>query len=338
MLSNRLSKHLEDLAQKHPEIHKQFVSSEEELAEEDLTVSDPLLEEEHTVVRGLVHKYGNRVLVLLTMNCAAYCRFCTRRRKVSDIEKGILTESDLDRMVEYVKDHPEIHELVFSGGDPLTVPHILKKALERLSTLPQIEIIRVGSRLPVSAPDLVNEDVVNALSVVQDKPLYLMLHFEHPAEITPATKAAIKRLRPMVTMMLSQSVFLKGVNDNVDTLYKLFMGLVAIGVKPYYIFRCDYVTGAHHFIVPFEREVEIMTDLRSRLSGLAYPTYVIDAPKGAGKIPVPLNFWKFNRKSYHDFNGKQIRNEEPAQDAIIEDIRVLECPMQSIPFDNTILQ
>lgn len=307
MLATKLSPHLKKLTKVCPEIYRQFVPSNKEEQDETITSADPLLEEHFTVTRGLVHKYGNRALVLLTMNCAAYCRFCTRRRKVSDIAKGIVTTKDLDNMVRYIKQHPEIKELVFSGGDPMTVPEILKQALKKFVKLPQIKVIRVGSRLPVSNPSAINKKLIEALKVVKKQPLYLMLHFEHPAEITEATIKALNRLRPVCTMMLSQTVSLKGVNDSVDTLYNLFSRLVEVGVKPYYFFRCDPVIGAEHFIVDFKKEVKIFTELRKRLSGLATPLYTIDAPDGSGKIPVPLDFWQFEGGSYKDFKGKKIK-------------------------------
>ena len=306
MLATRLSPHLKRLTTGCPEIARQFIPSSKEEKDEEITFDDPLMEEDHTVVRGLVHKYTNRALVLLTMNCAAYCRFCTRRRKVSDIEKGIITDKDLDKMAAYIKKHPEIKELVFSGGDPLTVPAILYKALKKLATLPQIKIVRVGTRLHVADPKMVNEQVLKALRLVKNKPLYIMVHFEHPAEITLPTIKAIKKLQSVGTMLLSQTVSLKGVNDSEPILYALFTGLVEIGVKPYYFFRCDPVTGAEHFIVDFEKEVAMFTKLRAKLSGLATPMYVIDAPNGAGKVPVALDFWKFDKKSYTDFTGKKI--------------------------------
>ncbi|MBU0732452.1 KamA family radical SAM protein [Patescibacteria group bacterium] len=306
MLSKRLSPHLETIIKTCPAVHREFVPSKKEGWDEKMTTADPLMEEEHTATRGLVHKYGNRALVLLTMNCAAYCRFCTRRRKVSDLKKGVITDKDLDNIVAYLKKHPEIKELIISGGDPLTVPILLKKALTRFSRLPQIKVLRVGTRLPVSDPRQADKKVLAALDAVKRQPLYLMVHFEHPAEINPATVRAIRRLQPHVTMILSQSVFLKGVNDNVKTLYDLFSGLIEIGIKPYYIFRCDYVSGAEHFIVDFKKETEIMTKLRSRLSGLACPLYVIDVPGGAGKVPAPLNFWKWDKRACLDFNGTRI--------------------------------
>jgi lysine 2,3-aminomutase len=307
MLATRLSPHLEKLTKKHPAIYNQFIACDKEEKDEEKTFVDPLLEDEHTVTRGLVYKYGNRALVLLTMNCAAYCRFCTRRRKVSDIQKGKMTMKDLENIVKFLKKNPQIEELIFSGGDPLTVPGTLKRALEKFTVLPQIKIIRVGSRLPVSDPVKINAEVIDALKVVKKQPLYMMLNFEHPAEITPETIKAVRKLQRVSTMLLSQSVSLKNVNDNVDTLYKLFTRLVEIGVKPYYFFRCDLVRGAEHFIVDFDKEVEIFTELRKKLSGLATPLYVIDAPGGSGKIPVPLNFWKSDTKDYTDFEGKRIK-------------------------------
>ena len=307
MLATRLSPHLEKLTKICPAIHREFVPSKKEEQDEARTFEDPLIEEHYTATRGLVHKYGNRALVLLTMNCAAYCRFCTRRRKVSDIEKGVLTEKDLNNMEKYLKKHSEIKELIFSGGDPTTVPALLKKALQKFTKLPQIKIIRVASRLPTSDPRLVNKKLIAALSVVKKQPLYLMVHFEHPAEITQESIAAIKKLQKVSTMCLNQSVSLQGVNDSVKTLYELYSRLVEIGVKPYYHFRCDPVKGAEHFIVPFKKEVKIMTELRKKLSGLASPMYVVDAPNGSGKVPVALEFWSVNyKKGYSDFLNKKI--------------------------------
>lgn len=311
MLHKRLSPYLKHLVKLCPAISRQFVPSKDETVDDEFTFEDPLLEDQHTVTHGLVHKYGARCLVLLTMNCAAYCRFCTRRRRVSDIKKGLITLEDLNNMEKYLKKHPEITELIFSGGDPLTVPRLLKIALQKFSKLPQIKVIRVGSRLPSVEPAKVNKQVIDALKVVKRQPLYIMVHFEHPDEITPAVIRAIKKLQSVSTMLLSQSVFLKGVNDDVNVLKNLFTKLIEIGVKPYYLFRCDFVTGAEHFIVPFKKEVKIVTELRRKLSGLAFPIYVIDAADGAGKIPVPLNFWKYDNRYYKDFNGKKIKNIDP---------------------------
>lgn len=313
MLAQKISPHLQKLAAKYPEIKRQFVPSSDEGVSKDedeppspppQSFFDPLIEEKFTPVKGLIHKYGNRALVLLTMSCAAYCRFCTRQRTVSEIEKGKITEADLEKIVEYVKKHPEIKEVIFSGGDPLMVPQTLIAALKKFSSLPQIKIIRIGTRVPVSEPSLVKDDLLSAFHKVK-QPLYVMIHFEHPAEITPETVAVIGKLRKAGAILFSQSVFLKGVNDKVEVLEELFSKLVEIGVKPYYIFRCDPVEGSESFWVKPEKEVEIATELRKRLTGLANPTYVIDTPDGSGKIPVPLNFWEFKLTSYKDFNGKE---------------------------------
>lgn len=302
----KTTRQIEKLAKKYPEIKRQFYLSSLEKKDKK-SCQDPLLEEEYTKVRGLVHKYANRALILLTMNCAAYCRFCTRRRAVSDIKKGHLSEKDINNIVSYIKKKPGIREIIFSGGDPLTVPEILKIALGKITKLTQIKIIRIGTRLPVSDPNKIDQNLLSILKLVSKQPLYLMIHFEHPEEITLETISAVKKLRETGALLFSQSVFLKGVNDKYETLYNLFSKLLEIGIKPYYLFRCDPVAGAEHFIVPLIKEIEIMTKLRKNLSGLACPLYVIDAPNGSGKIPVPLNFWKFEHNAFRDFEEKLIK-------------------------------
>lgn len=296
----QVTPHLERLAAHSPAVRRQFFPSEEETSISEASLSDPLLEDAHVVTRGLVHKYPGRVLVTLTMTCAAYCRFCTRRRMVSDVEKGKLTSDDLDRMVEYLNAHPEVTEVIFSGGDPVTAHALLIEAIEKIRILPQIKIVRVHTRTPVSQPSLITPALCKALKSVEQA-LYVSVHFEHPDELTPETLAAVKKLRQTGAILLSQSVFLKGVNDSIEVLESLFARLPQLGIRPYYIYRCDPTKGVEHFMVPFEQEVAIMTELRKRLSGLACPTYVIDTPDGSGKIPVPLDFWQFDKRGYTDF-------------------------------------
>lgn len=302
----KISAHLKELSTKSPAVRRQFYPEVEEEEEASENCKDPLLEEKHTAVRGLVHKYKNRVLILCTMHCAAYCRFCTRQRVVSDIQNGILTDADIENMRSYILKHPEIREIIFSGGDPLTVPPILRKLLTELSSLPQVKIVRIGTRVPVSDPERINGEIIQMLKIVKNKPLYLMVHFEHPDEITAKTEKAIKKLRGAGCLLFSQSVFLKGVNDDYRTLYDLFSRLVEIGVKPYYLFRCDPVEGAERFIVDIRKEIEIASKLRRNLSGLACPMYIIDVPNGSGKVPVALDFWNTNLDEYRDFEGKEI--------------------------------
>ena len=304
MLAFKISSHLQKLAEKYPEIKRQFYPLEKEPKIKIKGFVDPLSEEKFTPVKGLIHKYQNRVLVLLTMACAAYCRFCTRQRTVSEIEKGKISPKDLDNMVAYLKKHPEVKEVILSGGDPLVVPETLKLALKKFSSLPQIKIIRIDTRVPVSNPSLVKDDLLEAFKKVS-QPLYVLIHFEHPAEITPQTVRLIQKMRKAGAILLSQTVFLRGVNDKVEILEELFSRLVEIGVKPYYIFHCDPVAGSEPFWVDLKKEVAIMTELRKRLSGLAYPLYVVDAPNGCGKIPVPLNFWQIEAGEYKDFKGEK---------------------------------
>lgn len=304
MFAQKISAHLHPLTEKYPEIKRQFFLSGNESKVKTKSFVDPLLEEQFTPVKGLIHKYGNRALILLTMSCAAYCRFCTRQRSVSEIEKGMIGEKDLEKMSSYLRNHPQIKEIILSGGDPLMVPETLKLALRKFAALPQIKIIRIGTRVPVSEPKLVTDDLLKVFKKIK-QPLYVLIHFEHPAELTPETIKAVEKLRKAGAILFSQSVFLKGVNDRVEVLEELFGRLVEIGVKPYYLFRCDPVAGTENFWVEPEKEVAMMTELRKRLSGLACPTYVIDTPNGSGKIPVPLNFWNFKMDCYKDFIGRE---------------------------------
>jgi len=304
----KISNHLRKLAEKSRAIRKQFFPSPKEKLFSPGVSLDPLLEEKYKKVKGLIHKYPKRVLIELTLNCASFCRFCTRRREVSDIEKGRLSKGDVEKIINYIKSHPEINEVIFSGGDPLTVPDLLIYTLDRFSKLKQIKILRVHTRVPVSDPRLLTKEILNALSRVQKKKtLYFSIHFEHPDELTPKTIKAIKDLRKTGAILLSQSAFLKGINDSYRVLGKLFTRLSELGVRPYYIFHCDLVKGIEHFIVPIEKEIEIMTKLRKNISGIAFPFHTIDAPHGSGKIPIPQKFWKFNESSFKDFKGKKIK-------------------------------
>lgn len=284
-------------------VRRQFEVSPWELEDERRGDSDPLRETEHIVVPGMINKYGDRVLCLLTAECAAYCRFCTRRRLVSDIERGRVDHSHIDAWADYLRRHPEVREAIISGGDPFAADDdLFEYALRTLSGVESVKLLRIGTRAPVSDPSLVNTRKLEAIADV-DLPVYVGIHFEHPSEITRPTVRSVKDLLAAGAILYSQTVFLKGVNDDYQTLYDLFNRLVEIGVRPYYIYRCDPVPGAAHFRVEFEKERRIMSRLRRTLSGLAFPTYVIDAPDGSGKIPVPLDFWDADVSGYTDFDG-----------------------------------
>lgn len=285
-------------------VRRQFEISESEALSESGD-PDPLHEKEHEVVPGMINKYGNRVLCLLTADCAAYCRFCTRRRLVSDIESGRIEESHIGEWVRYLREHQEVREVILSGGDPFIVADSLfEYALSEIGGIESIKVIRIGTRAPVSDPSLVNAHKLEAIERTA-QPVYVGIHFEHPSEITPATTASIRDLMCAGAILYSQTVFLRGVNDDYETLHELFSRLVEIGVRPYYIYRCDPVPGAYHFIADFDKERHIVTQLRRTLSGLACPTYVIDAPDGSGKVPVPLEFWDADTRRYTDFEGSE---------------------------------
>ena len=242
----------------------------------------------------------------MTLACASYCRFCTRKRRISELKEAQLNNKDIENIINYLKNHTAINEAVFSGGDPFMSPKLLILAINKISRLPQIKIIRIHTRVPVSAPELVKRELINSLGKIKKQALYISLHFEHPVEITPPTIKVIDDLKKAGAILLSQSVFLTKINDNFETLEELFTKLSELGIRPYYIFHCDPVIGSEHFIVPLKKEVEIMTRLRKELSGIACPTFVIDTPNGSGKIPVPLDFWKFEKRSFTDYNDKKI--------------------------------
>lgn len=303
----KVNSYIEKLAKKSKAIKKEFYPSKKERESSEKSFLDPLLEDKFTPVKGLVHKYPRRVLILLTANCAAFCRFCTRRRKKEDLINNELKREDIDRITKYLKSKPKINEVILSGGDPLMVPNLLIYALNKFYNLPQIKIIRIHTRIPVSNPQSLSKKILDAFSKIKKKPLYLSIHFEHPDELTSETIKAIEKLKKTGAILLSQSVFLKGINDSYRVLEKLFTKLAELGVRPYYIYHCDLVKGIEHFIVPIKKEIEIMTKLRENLSGIAFPTHIVDTPNGAGKVPIPQNFWKFNKEFFKDFDNKKIK-------------------------------
>lgn len=300
----KVSPYLDTLLEKSDALCRQFVpiGSVEQLGCES---RDPLEEERFEAVPGLLHKYPNRILCVLTTECAAYCQFCTRQRIVGVEDVLEADRAMVDAWVGYVRARPEITEAILSGGDPFVAgDEVFEYALRSLTDLPQVTVLRIGTRAVVSDPDRVGGRKLEAIRAVE-QPVYVGINFEHPDEITPEAVAAVTRLRKAGAILYSQTVFLREVNDDYETLRALFSRLVEIGVRPYYIYRCDPVPGSGRFRVDFRREREIMTRLRGNLSGLACPTYVIDTPHGSGKIPVPLDFWDFDDSIYRDFDGRE---------------------------------
>jgi len=244
---------------------------------------DPLAEEQQSPLPCIVHRYPDRVLFLVSHQCAMYCRFCTRKRKVGS--RFFVGKRDIKAGIEYIAAHTELRDIIVSGGDPLLLPdHTLDAILSDLRAIPHVEIIRVGSRVPCVFPQRITPRLANVLK--KHHPLYLNTHFNHPAEITPESTAACGLLADAGIPLGCQTVLLKGVNDSPETMLELMRGLLRIRVKPYYLYQADLAQGTHHFRTRVEEGLEIMAALRGHTSGLAVPTFVIDAPGGKGKIPL----------------------------------------------------
>ena len=265
-------------------IRKQVVPTAAELVPFTAMMEDSLAEDRHSPVPGLVHRYPDRVLMLVTTQCASYCRYCTRSRIVGD-PSATFSRSEFDMQIEYLKRTPQVRDVLLSGGDPLVLaPKILEEILTRLREIPHIEIVRIGSRVPVFLPMRVTDELCDMLQKFH--PLWLNMHVKHSNEISAELEAACDRLTRAGIPLGNQSVLLAGVNDNVDIQRQLVQDLVRIRVRPYYLYQCDLVEGAGHFRTPVAKGIEIMEGLRGHTSGYAVPTYMIDAPGGGGKIPV----------------------------------------------------
>ncbi len=253
--------------------------------------ADPLGEDTHSRVPGLVHRYPDRVLFLVTGFCSTYCRYCTRSRLVGDQNKRHLNREQWDRALSYIEMNPDIRDVLLSGGDPLTLPdNSLEYLLTRLSRIPHVEFVRIGSKVPVVLPQRVTQALVNLLK--RFRPLWLSLHFTHPDEITPETAQACERLADAGIPLGSQTVLLKGINDSVPVMKKLMHELLKIRVRPYYLYQCDPILGSSHFRTPVEKGLEIIEGLRGHTSGYAVPHYVVDAPGGGGKIPLLPDYYQ----------------------------------------------
>lgn len=247
-------------------------------------LADPLAEEKLTVAPNLVHKYPDRALLLVHHQCAMYCRFCTRKRQVGCAAMAVSAQG-LEAAFDYLAVHPNIREVLVSGGDPLLLPDdALDHILSRLKRIPSIEVIRIGSRVPCTLPMRVTDELVRVLR--RYHPLYLNTHFNHPAELTDEAGRACQLLADGGIPLGCQTVLLKGVNDNAEILKKLFLGLLRLRVRPYYLFQTDLSLGTNHFRVRTNVGLTIMRDLYGHISGMAVPTFALDAPGGKGKIPL----------------------------------------------------
>ena len=264
-------------------IWRQAVPAAEEL-QDAVCVADPLEEENQSPVPNLVHRYPDRALFLVSSECAMYCRFCTRKRKVGCANMAI-SFRELREGIDYIAATPQIRDVIFSGGDPLVLPDsVLEDLLARVHAIPHVEIIRIGTRVPVTLPERITDSLCQLLK--KYPPLYLNTHFNHPLELTEQAAQACARLADAGIVLGNQTVLLRGVNDDPAVIAELFRGLLKMRVRPYYLHHMDLTRGTGHFRTPLSRGLEIIKSLRGPVSGLASPYYVVDLPGGKGKVPV----------------------------------------------------
>jgi lysine 2,3-aminomutase len=251
---------------------------------------DPLEEDKDSPVPGLTHRYPDRVLMVTTHVCTMYCRFCTRKRVTMDRDGWDGPSHNDQRMVDYVREHGEIHDVIVSGGDPLSLPvSKLRWFITNLAAIDHVDVIRIGTRVPVTLPQRIFDPELVELLQSAGK-IWIQTHFNHPHEITPETERAVRLLVNAGMPVNNHAVLLKGVNDSVPTMRALMRGLLRIKVRPYYLFHCDPVVGAGHFRTTVWKGMEIIEGLRGHMSGLGVPTYVVDGLHGAGKIPLMPNY------------------------------------------------
>ncbi len=275
-------------------------------------MEDSLAEDRHSPVPGLVHRYPDRVLMLVTTQCASYCRYCTRSRIVGDATQNF-NRREHEAQLDYLRRTPQVRDVLISGGDGLTLaPKLFESILRGLREIPHIEIIRIGSRVPVFLPQRIDDELCEMLEKYH--PLWINLHFNHPNEITPEVSRAVDRLTKAGLPVGNQSVLLAGVNDCVHIQRALVHRLVENRIRPYYLYQCDLVEGSGHFRTPVGKGLEIMEGLRGHTSGYAVPTYVIDAPGGGGKIPVMPNYlisYSDHKVVLRNYEGYITTYEEP---------------------------
>ncbi len=269
-------------------VRRQVIPTADEIVPFTGMMEDSLAEDRHSPVPGLVHRYPDRVLMLVTTQCASYCRYCTRSRMVGD-PAATFSKAELELQLEYLRKTPQVRDVLISGGDPLTMaPRQLEELLSKLREIPHIEIIRIGSRVPVFMPMRVTPELTDMLQKYH--PLWMNIHVNHPNEITAELAEACDRLSRVGIPLGNQSVLLAGINDCPHIFRKLVQDLVRIRVRPYYIYQCDLVEGAGHFRTPVAKGIEIIEAMRGHTSGYAVPTFVVDAPGGGGKIPLNPNY------------------------------------------------
>jgi lysine 2,3-aminomutase len=297
----------------HDPIARQFVPDPAELETQPQELSDPIGDDAHSPVEGIVHRYPDRVLLKLTPICAVYCRFCFRREMVGPENGKALSASALARALDYIRSRPQIWEVILTGGDPLVLsPRRLRAVMKELGRIEHVKVLRIHSRVPVVEPARITPELVRAIKL-RGKPTYVALHINHPRELTGAARAACARMADAGIPLLGQSVLLSGVNDTPDVLGELMRALVECRIKPYYLHHGDLAPGTAHLRTDIATGQNLMRSLRGRLSGLCQPTYVLDIPGGHGKSPIGPDYLAragSNGAAHfviEDFNGRRHR-------------------------------
>lgn len=292
---------------------KQMVPVTDEFVTSPGEADDPLSEDAHMPVPGLVHRYPDRVLFLVTNFCATYCRYCTRARMVGQTGEYHFNQSQHQAAIDYIAANPQIRDVLLSGGDPLSMnDDRLEWLLSRLRAIPHLEFVRIGTKIPAVLPQRVTPALVKMLRKFH--PLWMSIHFMHPVEVTPEVAQSCGRLADAGIPLGSQTVLNAGVNDNVETMRELMHGLLKMRVRPYYMYQCDPISGSKHFRTPVEKGLEIIEGLRGHTTGYAVPTFVIDAPGGGGKIPLVPDYYVGRDGDdvvLRNYEGKQYRYRDP---------------------------
>lgn len=295
-------------------LRRTMIPSLAEIMVTEVEMSDPLGEEHDSPVPGIVHRYPDRVLFLTTDFCSAYCRYCTRSRRVGRPESKSRRIGVWDRAIDYVREHPEVRDVLLSGGDPLTLTDAaLEYLLSRLRAIPHVEMIRLGTKTPMVLPQRITPALVRMLR--RYHPLFMSIHCTHPAELTPEAATALGRLADAGIPLGSQTVLLRGVNDDVKTMTALNRGLLKNRVRPYYLYHCDQVAGTSHFRTPLDKGLEIIRGLRGHTSGYAVPHFVVDLPGGGGKTPVCPDYQlrrEGGRIVFQNYEGREFGITDPA--------------------------
>lgn len=293
-------------------IFKQSVANKKELIIDNYDMKDPLAEDKDSPTEGITHRYPDRVLFQVSNICAMYCRHCTRKRRVGD-KDHIPDKKTIQNGIDYIKSNNNIRDVLLSGGDPLLLPDdYLDWILTEIQRIPHVEVVRIGTRVPVVLPYRITDDLVNMLKTHQ--PLWINTHFNHPKEITVSSKEALRKLADGGIPLGNQSVLLAGINDCPYIMKKLVQKLVQNRVRPYYIYQCDMSEGLSHFRTSIGKGIQIMEALRGHTSGFAIPTFVVDAPGGGGKIPVMPNYiisWSDDKVILRNYEGVITTYKEP---------------------------